>query len=87
MSLDSEDLKFWNENSGKLFTHIKAKDDNYFNHFCHVPNTGMVFIANEGAKIQTYYIPTIGPAPKWAGFLDTLTDELEETAPQVNFYL
>ena len=45
---------------------------------CIVPNTGLMFLANENTKIQTYYIPSLGPAPKWCGFLDNLTEELEE---------
>ena len=28
--------------------------------------------------LQAYYIPTLGPAPKFAPFLDGLTEELEE---------
>ena len=28
--------------------------------------------------LQAYYIPTLGPAPKFASFLDGLTEELEE---------
>ncbi|CAH1974563.1 unnamed protein product [Acanthoscelides obtectus] len=28
--------------------------------------------------MQTYYIPSLGPAPRWASFLDSLTEELEE---------
>lgn len=43
-----------------------------------VPNTGLMFFANEHTKMQTYYIPSLGPAPKWCGFLDNLTEELEE---------
>jgi hypothetical protein len=40
---------------GKLFTSIEAAAD--FNGLCLVPNTGMIFAANEDPKIQTYYIP------------------------------
>lgn len=40
---------------GKLFTSIEAAAD--FNGLCLVPNTGMIFAANEDTKIQTYYIP------------------------------
>lgn len=29
--------------------------------------------------MQTYYIPNLGPAPRWAAFLDSLTEELEES--------
>ena len=39
----------------------------------------MFFIANEKPKILTYFIPTLGPAPKWATFLDSITEELEES--------
>lgn len=35
-------------------------------------------MANEDKKMLTYYIPNLGPAPRWCGFLDSLTEELEE---------
>ena len=30
--------------------------------------------------MQAYFIPSLGPAPKWCSFLENLTEELEETA-------
>lgn len=48
-----------------------------------VPNTGLMFVANENTKIQTYYIPNLGPAPRWASFLDSLTEELEESNSEI----
>lgn len=60
-----------------MYTSIEASTE--FNNLCVVPKTGLFFIANENTKIQTYYIPTLGPAPKWASFLDSLTEELEES--------
>lgn len=36
-------------------------------------------MANEAPKILTYYIPSLGPAPKWCSFLDHITEELEES--------
>lgn len=39
----------------------------------------MLFLTNEAPKMQTYYIPSLGPAPSWSSFLDNLTEELEET--------
>lgn len=45
--------------------------------------SGMFFFANEGQKMKTYYIPTVGPAPKWCWFLDNLTEELEESTDNV----
>lgn len=35
-------------------------------------------MANETKKMQSYYIPGLGPAPYWCSFLDNLTEELEE---------
>lgn len=29
--------------------------------------------------MQTYYVPSVGPAPKWCSFLDNITEELEES--------
>lgn len=76
-SMDNSVLKIWEKNTGKPYTAIEASSE--FNNLCVVPETGLFFIANESQKIQTYYIPSIGPAPKWASFLDSLTEELEET--------
>ncbi|KZC14596.1 PREDICTED: nucleolar protein 10 [Dufourea novaeangliae] len=75
-SMDSSIVKIWDKDSGKLYTSIEAQND--FNDMCVVPNTGMVLIANESTKMQTYYIPALGPAPYWCSFLDSLTEELEE---------
>ncbi|KAJ4433879.1 hypothetical protein ANN_16192, partial [Periplaneta americana] len=77
LSMDRSIIKIWEKNSGKLFTSIEGTAD--FNGLCLVPNTGMIFAANEDTKIQTYYIPSLGPAPRWCSFLDNLTEELEES--------
>lgn len=61
-----------------MYTSIEAPNTE-FNNLCVVQNTGLLFIANENTKIQTYYIPSLGPAPRWASFLDSLTEELEES--------
>ncbi|XP_047370643.1 nucleolar protein 10 isoform X2 [Vespa velutina] len=75
-SMDSSIIKIWEKENGKLYTSIEA--ENYFNDLCVIPNSGMVLIANENNKMQTYYIPSLGPAPYWCSFLDNLTEELEE---------
>lgn len=57
-----------------------------FNHFI-VPGderdvtgnqSGLVLCAGEQPKIQSFYCPAIGSAPKWCSFLDSITEELEE---------
>ena len=34
--------------------------------------------ANEGIQMSTYYIPQLGPAPRWASFLENITEEMED---------
>lgn len=40
--------------------------------------TGLLFAPLEQEKIGTYFIPQMGPAPKWCAFLENLTEEMEE---------
>lgn len=77
-SLDCNALKIWNRNTGKTYTSILS--DKRLNSMCVVPRTGLMFLTNDAPKVQVHYIPSIGPAPKWCSFLDSLTEELEETA-------
>jgi ribosome biogenesis protein ENP2 len=35
--------------------------------------------------MHTYYIPQLGPAPRWCAFLDNLTDEMEENSTQITY--
>ncbi|CAH1775195.1 unnamed protein product [Owenia fusiformis] len=76
LSQDSRILKLWDRNTGKAYTSIEP--GTVLTDMCVVENSGMVFMANEAPKMLTYYIPSLGPAPKWCHFLDSLTEELEE---------
>jgi ribosome biogenesis protein ENP2 len=38
----------------------------------------MLMLANEGIQMTSYYIPQLGPAPRWCSFLDNITEEMEE---------
>ena len=40
--------------------------------------SGMVLCAGEQPKMQSFYVPALGPAPRWCSFLDNITEELEE---------
>lgn len=77
MSIDSKVLKLWDATSGKAFTSVTPGVD--LNDLCLVGNSGLFFLANEEKKVLSYYIPSLGPAPRWCSFLDNLTEELEET--------
>uniref|UniRef100_A0A8C6FF35 Nucleolar protein 10 n=1 Tax=Moschus moschiferus TaxID=68415 RepID=A0A8C6FF35_MOSMO len=68
---------------GKIFTSLEPEHD--LNDVCLYPNSGMLLTANEAPKMGIYYIPVLGPAPRWCSFLDNLTEELEEN-PESTVY-
>lgn len=82
-SMDAKVVKIWDINTGKHYTNINSPVD--FNDFCVIPNTGLNMLAVEDEKMQIYYIPSLGPAPRWCSFLDNVTEEMDSTASR-NIY-
>lgn len=76
LTTDRRIAKIWDRNSGKPFASMEPSVD--INDVEYVKESGMFFMANEGIPMHTYYIPNLGPAPKWCSFLDNVTEELEE---------
>ncbi|BFY99226.1 hypothetical protein BsWGS_02266 [Bradybaena similaris] len=76
LSMDSKIVKMWNRNTGKLLTALEPGV--VLNQLCVFPNSGLIFVANEAPKVLTYFIPALGPAPRWCTSLDSMTEELEE---------
>lgn len=65
------------------FTTIEPPND--VNDVCVFDNSGLMVVACESPKLQAFYIPQLGSAPKWCAYLDSLTEELEEN-PQPTIY-
>jgi ribosome biogenesis protein ENP2 len=91
ISSDKKIIKIWEregDNIGKIITNIETSSD--INDILFVNDrrgeTGLIMIAGEQSRIMTYFIPTLGPAPRWCSFLENLTEELEETASSSNIY-
>lgn len=76
MTSDKRIAKVWNRIDGKPFTSMEPSVD--INDVAYVKDSGMFFLANEGIPMHAFYIPNLGPAPKWCSFLDSITEELEE---------
>ena len=79
VSADRKIVKIWDHaegNRGKTFTTIEPTAD--INDVCVLQDTGMMFMAGEQERVQIYYVPEMGPAPRWASFVDNITEELEE---------
>lgn len=76
LTADKKIAKIWNRDNGKPYAAMEPSVD--INDVEHIPGTGMFFMANESIPMHTYYIPQLGPSPRWCSFLDNITEELEE---------
>nr|CAB3264392.1 nucleolar protein 10 [Phallusia mammillata] len=76
ISSDARCVKLWQERTGEAVTAVEMEKD--INEMCLIDNSGLFFLANESPKLHTYFIPMLGPAPRWCSFLDSLTEEMEE---------
>ena len=79
LSCDKKIIKIWDmDDNGSLFTNIEPKNEINDIEICG-DGSGMIFSPQEQEKIGAYFIPSLGPAPKWCSFLEQLTEELEES--------
>lgn len=84
ITTDKKIIKIWEREEshmGKITTNIETPAD--INDVLLVNDqrgeTGLLMVAGEQSRIMTYFIPQLGPAPRWCSFLDSLTEELEES--------
>lgn len=83
VSADAQSIKLWNRDTGASFANIEPQAN--VNDIAVVPqgdssrpSSGLIIAPGETDRIMSYYVPRLGSAPKWASFLDNLTEELEE---------
>lgn len=76
LSADKKGIKLWEAESGAYWTGIEPVVD--LNHVEWVPDSGMLLTANEGRQQHAFFIPQLGPAPKWCAFLDNIVEEMAE---------
>ncbi|KAK1442746.1 nucleolar protein 10/Enp2 [Babesia gibsoni] len=58
----------------------KSKDMTKINSFRFYPDSGVCFVVGDHYRVGSYFIPTIGAAPKWCSFLENITEEMEVPA-------
>ncbi|KAI5480785.1 rRNA processing protein Enp2 [Pseudohyphozyma bogoriensis] len=75
-SVDEKVVKIWGKETGTNLVSINPPMP--INDMHVYPSTGLMFLANETSPMTGYYIPQLGPAPKWCRFLDNMTEEMEE---------
>jgi ribosome biogenesis protein ENP2 len=85
ISTDKKIMKIWKRSHGQMgqiVTNIEPSSSCDINAVLPIRDqrgsTGLFFIAGEQSQIMSYYVPSIGPAPRWCSFLEGITEELEE---------
>ena len=86
ISSDRKVVKIWDRGAtggqmGKIMTNIETPSD--INSVEVVKDrrgsSGLIMIAGEQERIMNYFVPDLGPAPRWCSHLEGLTEELEES--------
>ncbi|CAD6940012.1 unnamed protein product [Tilletia controversa] len=78
LSADAKIIKVWNSETGENAATITPPSSGLdLNDVHHIPGTGLVLGAVEGTQMAAWYVPLLGPAPKWCSFLDNLTTEMD----------
>lgn len=80
-------VRIWDPETGEGMTSIEpqppsVQKDNKtcINDICLFPESGLMLLAMDCSQIPSYFIPALGPAPKWCSYLENLTEEMEEGA-------
>ncbi|TVY91526.1 Ribosome biogenesis protein [Lachnellula willkommii] len=79
LSADKRNIKLWDEADGKAWTSVEPAVD--INSVAWCKQSGMILTANEGKQQHAFFIPQLGPAPRWCSFLDNMVEEMAEEAP------
>ena len=84
LSADKRILKIWDEQDGKPWTSVEPTVD--INCVAWCKESGMFLMANEGRQQHAFFIPQLGPAPKWCSFLDNIVEEMADDPNDPNAY-
>lgn len=76
ISADHKSIRIWDRQKGSLLTSIEPSHD--INDLLVHSRSGLLMAAVEDKQIQTWFVPSLGPAPKWCSFLENVTEELEQ---------
>ncbi|KAL9127550.1 MAG: hypothetical protein Q9217_003592 [Psora testacea] len=84
LSSDKRIIKIWDAKDGAPWTSVEPAVDINCVAWCR--DSGMLLTANEGRQQHSFFIPLLGPAPKWCSFLDNLVEEMAEDPNDPNAF-
>lgn len=76
LSVDKRILKVWDERDGTPWTSVEPSVD--INSVAWCKDSGMFLTANEGRQQHAFFVPQLGPAPRWCTFLDNVVEEMAD---------
>ncbi|CAH9062544.1 unnamed protein product [Cuscuta europaea] len=79
ITADHHVVRVWDPDTGEGMTSIEPTGGR-INDLCVFSGTGLILVALDSSQIPSYFIPALGPAPKWCSYLENLTEEMEEGA-------
>ncbi|KAI3460683.1 hypothetical protein Pfo_017346 [Paulownia fortunei] len=77
ITTDKHIVRIWDPETGEGMTSIEPTAGK-INDMCVFKESGLILLALDSSQIPSYFIPALGPAPKWCSYLENLTEELEE---------
>lgn len=84
LSADKKIIKLWDPRDGTPWTSVEPAVD--INSVAWCKDSGMLLTANEGRQQHSFFIPQLGPAPRWCSFLDNLVEEMAEDPNDPNSF-
>lgn len=76
-SADANVVKIWSRHTTENLVSVNPVSP--INDMHVYPESGLIFLANEASPMTGYFVPALGPAPRWCRFLENMTEEMEET--------
>ncbi|KAL8223572.1 hypothetical protein R6Q57_019047 [Mikania cordata] len=76
---DKHIVRIWDPETGGGMTSIEPTAG-AINDLCVFSESGLMLLALDTSQIPSYFLPSLGPAPKWCSYMENLTEELEEDA-------
>ncbi|XP_039118261.1 nucleolar protein 10-like [Dioscorea cayenensis subsp. rotundata] len=77
ITTDCHVIRIWGPETGDNMTSIEPSTG-AINDVCLFRESGLLLAALDCSQIPAYFIPALGPAPKWCSYLENLTEEMEE---------
>ncbi|KAH9621055.1 hypothetical protein KSS87_011836 [Heliosperma pusillum] len=78
ITTDNHIVRVWDPETLEGVTSIEPTGGK-INDICVFNESGLMLLALDSSQIPSYFVPALGPAPKWCAYLENMTEELEET--------